>query len=303
MGQDNSGTGTELDGIRTAVQDEDASTVETFRVVLRSDAAGQPDSSAAGLLLQTTPIALPPGMGQQAWLIDVTFSTPSTVLPICGPSYYGLALTPAPTWPADGMSVHAGSYYLLGGTQGDNPAPNAPNLTWSIPGGTGGTPAQPPPMCLHIGLLVPSSVQMLGNFDPTLNSANNCITTQGQRSFGAGGTWPRLGGGRNDGLDVLVRDGNASNGLFATAIGASILCPGLHVPGLGGAFYLNPAGPFAILTSGPLDPTGQGTTTLLQPGTAPVAVLGATLYFQTVTIDPAFTQARFSNLTAVSYLP
>jgi len=303
-GQDPSGTGTSVGGFQFVLQDQEAATTEPYALVMRSDAAGQPDATAAGLLLQSTPISSPSGSGTQAWLVTVQFTTRSTALPLCSSAYYGLNFPANAAWPTDGLSLHAGTYYVVAGSQGDNPAPNAPNLTWSIPGGTGGTPAQPAPMCLHVGLLVRPAVLNMGNVDPTL-TGNNCIIGQGNRSFGAGGKWPRHGGGRIDGLDCRVLDGAAANGLFVTFFGVPLGCPGIPLPGTAdGALYLNPGGPFLSVASGLLSASGEGLATILPPGSAPPAVISQPLRFQAFTVGPSFAlPGRLSNLATATYLP
>ncbi|MEZ5964739.1 MAG: hypothetical protein R3F56_12905 [Planctomycetota bacterium] len=302
VGQDPSGTGSSLEGFAVTIQDQQSASVEPFSFVLRADRSGQPDASAGGLLLQTALVSPPSGVGTQAWLLTVTFTTASTVLPLCGASYYGLNLPANGAWPNDGLSIHAGTYYQVGNSQGDNPAPNAPNVAWSIPGGTGGNPAQPAPMCQSVGLLVPAAVLIMGNVDPTLTgSPTNCIANQGNRSFGAGGRWPRIGGGRADGLDCLVR--GPANGFFAVYFGLT-MCPGLPLGGLAtGALYLNPAAIVAVST-GALGATGDGTTTLLPPGAVPVGVLNQPLGFQAATIDLVGAgSVNLSNLARTRFLP
>lgn len=304
VGQDTSGSGTSIGGFIFVLQDQNAATTEQYSLILRGDAFGQPDATAGGLLLQTALLTSPSGTGTQSWQITVQFATRATVLPLCSSAYYGLNLPANAAWPTDGLSLHASTYYLFGGTQGDNPAPNAPNLTWSIPGGTGGTPAQPAPMCLNVGLLVRPAVLNLGNVDPTL-TGNNCIVGQGNRSFGAGGKWPRHGGGRIDGLDCRVRDGAAANGLFVTFFGVPLGCPGIPLPGTAdGALYLNPTGPFLSVASGLLSASGEGLATILPPGSAPPAVISQPLRFQAFTLGPSFAlPGRLSNLATATYLP
>lgn len=303
-GHDTTGTGTRLDGFNHVLQDQNAATVEAYRLILRGDTAGVPDTSPGGLLLQTTPIAAPPGSGVTAWNLTVTFATPSTALPLCNAVYYGLDLPANANWPNDGHSLHAGTYGLLGGTQGDNPAPGAPNLAWLLPGGTGGTPVQPAPMCFHVGLLVQSAVLNMGNVDPTLSNPANCITAQNNTSFGAGGKWPRLGGGRVDGLVCRVRDGNATNGLFVTLFGNTIGCPGIPFPPVAnGALYLNPTA-IVQIGVGVLDATGEGVVSLLPPGAATSNLLQVPLSFQAFTLDPTFgLPGHLTNLATSTYLP
>lgn len=321
IGQDPTGGGTTLLGFNYVMQDQNAATVENYSLIVRGDNNGQPDATAAGVLLQTTPLTSPSGTGTLAWIFTVTLTTPATVVPLCNTWYTGANVGPAALWTADGISYHIGTQALLGGTQAGNPAPNATqaevHLAWDIINGTGGTPAQPGGFrIIRFGHLVPATSALLriGGTDPTLIGVSaNCTSAQlnaagNPRCFATGGMYPGANATRSDGLDCRVRDSSNANGVFATFLGSSLGCPGLPLGGLAnGALYLNPGGIFVQVGAGALAAgTGEGTAIMLPPGVAQASwgSQGVTLEFQAFTIGPAFTlPGNLSNLASVSYRP
>lgn len=299
VGHDASGSGTRLSGFRYVTQDENASTQETYYLVVRGQSGAAPDCSAAGLLLRAGPYATPPStvVTPVAWQITTSLATASLTLPLCGTFYTGMEF-PATGWPNDGQSVHITDF-----PTGDNPAPGTPSLTWNC---IAGAPVQPQYYeSLHFGLLVEAAVLNLANVDPTL--ATTCLTALGNRSFGAGGLWPACNGAvgpRNDGLDCRVRDLANANGVFALFIGVNAGCPGFALGSLAnGALYLNPVGAFLQIASGNLDPTGQGYATIVPPNT-PACASVANRYadFQAVTVGPTFTlPVNLTNRASTNY--
>lgn len=310
VGHDPSGGATLLSSVCHALQDQNAATLEMYQIIVRGDFGGAPDPSPAGILLQTAPVNSPGGSGTVAWVLTTTLATPSTALPLCAPYYFGANVAANAAWTADGLSFHINTYYLLGTTAADNPAPIGPtNVAWNI---VGGTPSQPAtPRGIRLGLGVASSLLKLGNTDPTLiGNAANCVSTLLNangipRSFGVGGMWPRKGGGRDDGLDCRVRDAANPGGVFVTFLGTTLGCPGLPLGGLAnGALYLNPGGPFLSVATGGLDANGIGSATILSPGQAPSEIIGLFVDFQAFSIGPTLTlPGNLSNRASVNYLP
>jgi hypothetical protein len=300
VGHDPTGNGTLLSGFQYFTQDQNAATVETYSLVVRSDAAGAPDCSAAGLLLSVGPLSTPGGTGTIAWQITTNLTTVSTALPQCSTYYQGLEFAAAPGWPNEGQSVHLTDYPL-----GDNPAPGALSLTWNC---LNGAPQQPQfRESIRVGSLVRAPVLHMGNVDPSL--ATTCLVSVGNRSFGAGGMWPQCqgtAGPRNDGLDCRVRDAASANGVFALFLGTDLGCPGVPLSGIAdGALYLNPGGAFLQVTAGVLDSGGLGTATAVPPGSAAcTTVVNRFLHFQAFTVGGGFTlPGRLSNRASVNYLP
>ncbi|HLU39593.1 MAG TPA: hypothetical protein VK081_09415 [Planctomycetota bacterium] len=298
IGHDPTGAATSVPGFQYVTQDQDASTVETYSIVVRSDASGQPDASPAGLLLNVGPLNTPSGTGTLAWQVTVTLTTPTTAVPLCNTFYAGLQFSAA-NWTNDGQSLHVTDYPL-----GDNPAPGARTLTHNCLNGQ----AVSPPFfeTLRMGLMVEASVLHMGNVDPTLQTT--CLTGLGNRSFGAGGMWPQCTGPtgpRTDGLDCRVRDVRSANGVFALFLGGNVGCPGLPLGGLAnGALYLNPAGPFVQVAAGTLDANGLGVATVVPPNVVPVTVVNRFLDFQAFSAGPTFTlPGQLSNRASVNYLP
>jgi hypothetical protein len=290
VAHDASGGGTVFTGFRFVTQDEDASTQELFDLIVRRDTgAGLPDCTPASALIVTRQLQSPLGPpGRAAWLITVPFATPSTAIPLCGEYYMGMGVAAAPAWVADGQSLHMGSYFLLGGTQADNPSPNAPNLAWNC-ALAGLVPSQPPTeRCYRFGLLVPAPVLNIGNVDPTV-AATNCISTQGNRSWGAGGLYPVSNAGpRQDGLDVRLLDAANPGGFYVVMLGLALPCPGFPFFTFArGALYLHPAS-LIMGPSGFLDGTGTAIATVVPPGVLPPVGGGAGLPMQAWTIGAGF---------------
>ncbi len=293
LGHDQSGGGTRLSGFHYVLQDQNGATPETYSLVLRAEAAGVPDCTAAGLLLRVGPFTTAPG-GAGAVVFDMnqTLATPSTVLPLCATFYQGIDFAAAPGWTADGLSVHVTDYFL-----GDNPAPGAPSLSWNC---LNGSPQQPAFFeTIRVDTLVESAVLQMGNVDPTASN---------RRSFGAGGLFARCEGPaglRNDGLACRVRDAANANGIFVLFLGTSLGCPGVPVSGLAnGALYLNPTGVFLQLTVGPLSAAGEGIGTAIPTGlSACIRVVNRFVDFQAFTLGPSLTlPGNLTNRASVSFL-
>jgi hypothetical protein len=193
-----------VNGFRVVIQDQNASTPESFsHVILPAAASGGPDSDPAHELLRTGPLQAPSGTGTLAWILTTTLATPADVVPQVGAFYFGEGLDPNPAWTADGLSVHAASHTL--GTVGDNPDPTAPNLTWSIsrpaPGVLGAVNPQPTARVHQHYLLTERPVLNSGAvIDPSAARGPD-------PNFGVAGLYPNRG--RADGLAFRYRDESA----------------------------------------------------------------------------------------------
>ncbi len=307
--QDATGAATSLSGFQYVTQDQSGVTTETYFMVIRADNSGAPDcTTTPGRLLYAGPLTTPASTVTTpvAWQITATLATASTAVPLCSTFYMGAEMPAAPLWTNDGQSFHICTYYLLNGTQADNPAPAAPSLAWDC---LNGAPVQPgSARCVRIGLIAPSAMLKLGNNDSTLTNTANCVTTLANVSFGAGGMWPQAqgtGGPRNDGLNFRVRDAANPNGVAIVFLGQNIGCPGLPLSGLAnGALYLNPGGIFLQLAQGALDATGLSTGLLLPGSPAVASAVNRVIDFQAFTIGATFAlPGNLTNRASIAYLP
>lgn len=303
IAQDATGGGTEFGQFRCTTQDRDAATQETYYLGIRADSSGAPDVVNPPLV-RAGPFLTPVGTGVTAWTITTALATPGySVLPLCSTFYVFGELTAATA--ADGQLFHV-STYLAGGTQGDNPAPNAPNLGWGIMNNAP-LPAATP-RTVRLGLLTPAPILNMGNVDPTA-AASNCVSTLGGISYGVGGMWPQAAGAagpRNDGLNARVRDAGNANGVAVVFLGASIGCPGLPLSGLAsGALYLNPTGVFVQVGTAALDAAGLGVATIVPAGSlATQPLVNRIADFQAFTIGATFAlPGKLSNRASVAFLP
>jgi hypothetical protein len=307
IAHDAAGTGTNMTGFRHVLQDQNASTQESYSFIVRADNAGAPDCTPTGLLLNTAPVLSPAGAGTLAWIITGTLATPSTVLPLCATYYIGLALPANANWTADGLSTHMSSYYLLNGSQAGNPAPNAPQLAHNCLNGA------PVPITnnrtYRYEVMTLAAVMNLYNEDPTLvGQTSNCVAPT-LRDYAAGGMWPENGGGRNDGLGCRIDDPLNQGGLFICLLGVHAnFCPGLPIGFLAnGGLYLNPALPLVQLASGALAATtGRGEAPIIPPGALPPHIVGnlGRFDFQGFTIGAGFQlPGNLTNRASAFYLP
>jgi hypothetical protein len=290
------GAGCQVTGVYHWATDEDASTMESFRIVLRTASpAGGPDTSAAGVITQVGPFNLPTGVGRLGWRIGVTFATPVTV-PCMASFFYGIELAAAPNWPGppgDGHSIWDARYSppptrLLG----DNPRVGAPNHAWGNNNGF----ASSNPWTWRIGITVNNPVLNVGGIDP-LNARQSPV---GSSNYGAGGLYPDISGlPRSDGIDLRTELLSAASGTVLGLLSATRPAFAAPVPGIAGNLYLHPG--FPIFTLGTANIFGGvATLPVATPGTVPVALMGSTLYFQTLTVDAAFALA-WSNVAGVSF--
>lgn len=287
------GNGFEMNGMRIGTQDQDASTQESYRLVLRRDVAGKPDCSSLGLVFATSTMQLPPGTGTKSWILTTAFGS-AVQIPRCFSMYPGVELTAAPTWDADGQSVHIAMY-----STGSNVSAAAPSLAWNC---TAGVPAQPgSKRTLRIGLLVDAAVLNMGNVDV---AGTRCMGTN--PDFGAGGLWPVCEGNtgtlRNDALVARVRDAKLLGGYFDVRMWPDTACGSFYPwPFADGAWYLSPGFAGISIANGFLSGAEATQPTLLSSALvkANCALLSLPMYYQAFVVQGA--SIRLTNRTATVF--
>jgi hypothetical protein len=282
---------------QTVMQDQDASTQETYSLLFRRPltAGTGPDVTTAGEILRGGPFQTPTGVGVQAWRFTYNFTGP-LVLPCEGSYFYGVEFGPATLSPANGLGIHGASYrQTTPPSNGDNPRFGAPNHGWVFL--VGGTAATSVPIIFNYSLFFPGASLQMGGIDP-----NNTRQPAGASNYGAGGMYPDVSGNpRADGLDARVRDTAKTGGpafLFMSR-GRGVTGP-ITIPGITGRFRMDVTslfGPFV----GVLTTPGEAVISLAPPGTISPALLGATIFFQGITIDPTFTTINLTNVAGVTF--
>ncbi len=266
-------------GMRFVMQDQDAASTDTYWTVVRGDLLGVPDCSSAGLLMQVGPFNPPSGTGVSAWIFTHTFASP-VAIPQCATFYPGVAVRPAPTWPADGLSLHIAMY-----STGSNASASASNLFWNC--GPSG-PAQPATKrTINLGLLVDAAVLNMGGADAL---GTRCIGAS--PDFGAGGNWPvcegTTGTMRNDALHARVRDAALPAGFCAVYAWPLTACASAYPwPVADGAWYLSP-GYSGIWIGGGVLAGGEAVVpTLLTSAvvSANCALLSLPMYYQGIVVQ------------------
>ena len=275
--------------------DEDASTQETFTVLLRraAIAAPGPDATPAGILVQSGPQMTPLGTGRLGWRVMVTFTTP-VAIPCEGDLFMGLGLAAAPTWATDGQSIYSAFYPgFLTATVGDNPRNGAPNHSWYVLNGVAAPSTWH--FTLRIGVLVAAPVLNMGGVDP----ANARQMPVGSANFGAGGLYPDVSGGRNDGLDARVIDATNAGGTAFLLLAGGWVPGGLSAGTVDGRLWLLPA---PLLQFGMASLVGStATINVVAPATLGPGLIGFDVPFQAVTLSAALQNPRLSNGCAVSF--
>lgn len=131
-GLGDTGSACEVHGFRALLQDQDASTQESFGWVVRSGSdANGPAAGPSGVLHQYGPFQMPTvaAGGARAWTMTVTLAKPADI-PCEDHFSVGVELGAAPQWPSDGASCH-----MSLGTTSDQHV-NAHDMAWQITGGT-----------------------------------------------------------------------------------------------------------------------------------------------------------------------
>lgn len=93
-------------GMVVVIQDSDASTPESFGLVVRGEDPARPNSpDLTAPILTVGPLPLPAGMaGAAATIFSVTFPQPVTA-PAGVDLFFGVSLPASPNWPQDGLST------------------------------------------------------------------------------------------------------------------------------------------------------------------------------------------------------
>ena len=290
----------QLTGQVYVIQDQDRTTQDFFRIIVRRPVApdGLPDGTAAGVIAGSGNIQLPAstGTGAIAWQFTSTWATPVTVP--CETGYFvGVVLLAAPAaTPADFCYAWTSSAYAAGATPpttgtGDNPRTPAPK--WHAcrvdqPAGTASrTTGQ---RTLAICGITRAATMNMANVDGS-------ATGLGYISHGLGGLYPNAA--RGDGLTARVEDAGNPGGLVLVFMTGAFFPGGIPIGGASGALWTNP---------GPLLLMGNGILPAAAPFTTHVPVLpnnvlpgGVSVAFFAVTVDLAtFSVLRLSNAQLVN---
>ena len=188
------------------IEDKNAQTVDSLRLILRrDDGSGRPLGGAAGIIWQSPPIPTPGGpLGPRSWMFKASVGKKPIQVPCTGFLYVGVALGPNPGWPLDGLYVHMAAYPPPG-MIGDNPRPGTPNYSWRLDGATA---SQPIACTLRVGARTPAPVLNAGAVIPGAPRGPN-------PNFGAAGAYPWIA--RGDSLVFRIRDTGPRAGLLMVA--------------------------------------------------------------------------------------
>jgi hypothetical protein len=247
-GLGDTGQGCEIKVIRSATQDENPSTQETyFWKVRRGTDANGPAVGVAGEIASLGPFQTPPSTVTKpaAWF-ETTFVSYPMALPDCSSHFsVGQALAAAPNWPNDGQSTHI----YLGTEQGSNA--NQGDHAWQILAGASSASHPPQKRSWRYGMHFSTAVLQLGT----------------SAMYGMGGMFPKAG----NPLSARATYGSA------LASGASLLWLGTDRIGgislFGGTARLYLGGVVVPLGAAIIDGQGQATHTII--GALPASVSGA----------------------------
>lgn len=296
---------TRLFGVYHWLADEKLSTSETYSLVVRStDALGQPSTGQAGELLRINGLSSPPSTStaRGTWIMYDGFGLQGGLWLLQGNGLWsvGVDLPANPQWPAtDGHSLFRADLLNAntGATYGENHRAGAPNPTWALP-----ATAAPfsTPWTYVLGPFVTTPNLHLGGIDPT----SNRLGAPGA-SFGMNGSYPDVSGTpRSDGLAVRVTDNLAPAGFVFLAWGGGFGTPyydSQYAPNLIGFCHLGAPGP-NIRTVGLFQlQNGVREVTLRAPGSIPPALVGSTIVFQGVVLDPVLWLGNWTNAQAARF--
>lgn len=277
--------------------DLDLLTPETYGIVLRTaDPLGQPDVTAAGVIVQVTGLTTPIGPGGVgSWIMTDTFATP-VALPTQASWFQGLDFPASPTWPygtpADGHSLWSADTLaaMTPAIVGENGRLTAPAVTWAVrpSGQTFRTQ-----WTYIMGTLVDNPMLHIGGIDPL--SARTGVL--GAPSYGMNGLFPDVSGSpRSDGLDLRMQDNAVPGGLAVFAASFGFWAGPPLAIGFTGDLYLDPA---TLLLVGFAVPVGGAATLLVAPpGSIQPALQGQSIMFQGLWLDFLTGGARMSNAQA-----
>ncbi len=292
-----------IGAFRRVGQDQDASSQEAWRVIVRKDKAGKPDATAAGLVFRSAPSLTPKGTGIRAWILTTSFKTP-VVVPSNVDIYVGMefaAITGPKKWPSNGQSNHAASH-LASFPRGDNPRAGVPNPAWGIVHGTPPVVSQPSGRWLRQWVFTSGAVLQQGGIDPN----NTHQTPKGSPNYASGGIYPDILNttkSRFDDLALRVVDGNSKAGL-AAILWDTGRGPGIGLAGIFGKYGLGTT--VQVLTVLPLGTTGVKEMAIpLGPKTSPVRVIlkGKKIHWQAFVFKklPSGFRTSFSNVATHNF--
>lgn len=260
-------------GFRSVFQDQNLSTQDKFKYVVRSGTvAAGPTTGTAGEIFVSGDLTFHPGTGTGAGAFLVTTSLTTPIDVPCDKFFSVGPRLEAAMWTADGQSCHASN----NSAAGNNQAPTATDLAWQIIGAATSATHPSQKRTWRIGLLQAPAALQLANF---VGSA--------AKKFGAGGHYPNAG---TDGLAARVRAGTAANGQVAAIFLSGGW--GTAIPIFSGKFVLDIS---SLLTA----PVAAGVVAggVYQTDIAPVlpATLTGNFTFQAVLIDLTAMSATLSN--------
>ena len=280
--------------------DLDSLTPETYGVILRTQdpVTGGPDTTPAGVIVQVNNLSLPIGAGgNTGWVMTDLFTTPAT-LPQNAAWFQGMSFPASPNWPsgtpADGHAVWAADTLAANtpATVGENGRFSAPPVTWRVNAAGVAAPTQ---WTYLMGTLVDNPTLHVGGIDPL--SARTGVP--GAPSYGMNGLFPDVSGApRSDGLNLRMQDNQQPAGIAVYA--GSFGWFSTPVPiGYGGDLHLDLS--TLVLLGFALPTNGAAELAVAAPGTISPALVGQTLMFQGLWLDPATGVGRMANAQATSF--
>ena len=223
------GTDCRILGLRGYLQDQNASTRETFTWIIRSgtDAAG-PAGGTAGLIASAGPLRTPQSSGVKAWLVTTIFATPAK-LPDCRSFFaFGVTLPAAPNWTnfLDGLSTWA----ARGDGQSVQKAHSrAEDHAWQLPP-NGTTASHPWWKCtIRFKLLLGNGVLQVGQGNDVYGmggmfpSAGNPLTVRARFGSGPGVSMLFLGTSRTTGFPLFAGTTQLYLGGLTLPLGTMVL--------------------------------------------------------------------------------
>ncbi|MCA8972714.1 MAG: hypothetical protein KDC95_23200 [Planctomycetes bacterium] len=259
-----------------AFQDQDQTTAETYRWVIRSgtDANG-PTTGTAGEIFVSGDQTLGPGTGTgaAAWNVTTTLTTPVAV-PSSAFFAVGVQLTAA-SWTADGMSVWAASQ------ETNNSTTLALDMAWQIIG-TATTAIHPSlKRTWRMGFNQAPAALQLGNFTGT-----------GAALYGSGGNFPNRG---VDGVAFRVNGTGFDGDIAAVFLAGGF---GTSVDVFGGRLALDVTStlPIPVAVGAVASGVYENKNIALWPAT-----LGGHFTFQAVLINGTAMTASMTNAVKVTF--
>ena len=294
-----------IDGMTVCFVDHDASTSETYGLVIRPRAAGGGPNMTATAIVQLNGLSSPKAVGTRGWCVQTFFLSGSKIVPKAIPCratfYFGMQVAADRQWPKDGISLYYSHYAAAANPptdSGDFPRASAPGLLWSVTKGK--APTNDPRKLGFRGLTMPFSLIPSG---PVLQcGAGHLFNGKTHPGFGAAGLYPDVKRKpTGDGLVLRITDNQnrktGGNALLFMSLGATGAPP--TIIGISGRVYLS-SSTFLFLVAAPLTKgSADSLFVLAKAGQIPTGVAGATAYFQAVTSGTGAPQPAITNLVAV----